>query len=79
MKMFTRLEKVKPHTQNLSLNLAAVKLTTVQVTKMLLYHELCKIRHNLLHKAWTDGGLVCTAYTYDKNVMETKIVNIVYI
>jgi hypothetical protein len=42
--MFATSEKAKPDTENIrGLNLAAVKRTTVQVTRLPLYHELHKL------------------------------------
>jgi hypothetical protein len=46
-------------------NLAAVKHKTVQVTRLPLWLELLKIRHNVLYKAWTDWGLVYIAHTHN--------------
>jgi hypothetical protein len=44
MNMFAVYGKVKPDTENVrGLNLVLVKLTTVQVTKLPLYHKMCKI------------------------------------
>jgi hypothetical protein len=41
--MFTALDKAKPDTENIrGLNLAVVKLMTVEVTKLLLYHKIIK-------------------------------------
>jgi hypothetical protein len=54
MYMFTILDKVKPNTENIrGLNLAAVRLMTIKVTKLLLWPELLLIRYDLLHQAWT--------------------------
>jgi hypothetical protein len=50
MNMFAVWDKVKPDIGNTrGLNLEAVKLTTVQVTKQPLQHEVCKI------------GMICSA------------------
>jgi hypothetical protein len=60
MNMFAVQEKAKSHTENIiSLILALVKPTTVQVTSC-----RCSIkydRHDLLYKAGTDKGLVYSA------------------
>jgi hypothetical protein len=57
------LDKAKPGTGNTrGLNLAAVKRTTVQVTRLPLLPELPKIGHDLLFSAWTDRGLVNIVY-----------------
>jgi hypothetical protein len=41
--MFATYDKAKPDTENIrGLNLGAAKLTTVQVTKLLLYHKISK-------------------------------------
>jgi hypothetical protein len=48
MQIFATWDKVKPDTENIGgLNLAAVRLTAVQMTKLPLYHELRKRRHEL--------------------------------
>jgi predicted methyltransferase len=53
---------IAQHTENIrALNLAAVKLKTVQMTKLLLQHTIIKIRHDLLCKACPDRGLVHSA------------------
>jgi hypothetical protein len=50
MKMFAILDKVKPDIENIrGLNLAAVRHTTVQVTRLLFYQKLLEIGHNLLY------------------------------
>jgi hypothetical protein len=49
-KMFAILDKVKLDIENIrGLNLAAVKHTTVQVTRVSLYRKLLEIGHNLLY------------------------------
>jgi hypothetical protein len=59
MEIFKIRDWAKPDTENSrGLNLAAVKRTTVQVTKLPLWRKLLKLRHNLLFKAWTDRDLV---------------------
>jgi hypothetical protein len=51
------------------LNFAVAKPMTVKVTKLPVYLELLKIRHNLLFSAWPDRGLVYIVnnamYTYN--------------
>jgi hypothetical protein len=48
--MFAEQEKAKPGTENIrGLNLAAVKLETVQVPRLPLQRELLRIRHDLLY------------------------------
>jgi hypothetical protein len=50
MQMFATLYKAKPDTGNIrGLILAAVKHTTVQVTRLPLWRELLKIGHDLLY------------------------------
>jgi hypothetical protein len=50
MQMFATLDKVSPDTGNIrGLNLAAVKYTTVQVTRLPLQQELLMIGHDLLY------------------------------
>jgi hypothetical protein len=57
------LDKAKPGTGNTrGLNLAAIKRTTVQVTRLPLYPELHIVGHDLLFSAWTYRGLVYTLY-----------------
>jgi len=57
MKMFAPLDKTKPNTRNIrDLNWAAVKRTTVQTSKPPLYLSIGQLGHDLLHKAWADGG-----------------------
>jgi hypothetical protein len=52
MQMFAKSEKVKPDRENVgSLSLAAVKRTTVEVTKPPLWHELHGLGHDLQCKA----------------------------
>jgi hypothetical protein len=52
MQMFATLDKMNPDTGNIrSLNLAAVKGTTVQVTRQPLLHELYELGHDLLCQA----------------------------
>jgi hypothetical protein len=54
---------VKRDTENMGgLKLAVVRLTAVQMTKLPLYRELRKIRHDLLYRARADSGLVYTIY-----------------
>jgi hypothetical protein len=49
MQMLTTLDKAKPERGNIrGLNLAAVKHTTLQVTRLLLYKELLMRVHDLL-------------------------------
>jgi hypothetical protein len=53
MQMFALSEKVKPDTENTrGLGLAAVKRTTIQVTRQPLYHELNEIRYELLRQPY---------------------------
>jgi hypothetical protein len=48
-------DKGKSDTENIrGLNLAVVKHTTIQVTRLPLYRELLKIGHDLLFSAWID-------------------------
>jgi hypothetical protein len=48
IQIFTTLEKANPDTGNIrGLNLAAVKHTTVHVTRLLLLQELLSIGHDL--------------------------------
>jgi hypothetical protein len=48
--MFATLDKVNPDTGNIrGLNMAAVKKTTVQVTRLLLQQELLMIGYDLLY------------------------------
>jgi hypothetical protein len=50
MKMFATLDKANADTGNKrGLSLAAVKHTTVQVTRLLLQQELLMIGHDLLY------------------------------
>jgi hypothetical protein len=50
MNTFVVEDKVKPDTENIrGLNLAVVKLMTVQVTRQPLQHKICKI------------GMICSA------------------
>jgi hypothetical protein len=50
MQLFATLDKANPDTGNIrGLNLAAVKNTTVQVSRLLLYQELLMIGHDLLY------------------------------
>jgi hypothetical protein len=57
------LRKMKSDTENIrGLNLAAVKHTTVQVTRLPLYRERLKVDNDLLFSVWTDRRLV---YTYE--------------
>jgi hypothetical protein len=60
--MFATLDKAKPDTGNIRSNLAMIKHTTVQVTKLLLYRKLLKTGHDMLYWAWTDRGLVYIVY-----------------
>jgi hypothetical protein len=61
MQMSAILGKAKPDTENIRrLNLAAVKSTTVQVSRLLLQRKLW---HDLLYWACADRGLVYIAYT----------------
>jgi hypothetical protein len=65
MQIFATRDKVKSDTENVrGLNLAAVRLTAVQVTELPLYRELRKIRHDLLYRARTDRGLEHTMYIF---------------
>jgi hypothetical protein len=58
MKMLAIQDKAKHKTGKMRrLNVAAVKLTTVQVTALPLQKDLSKLRHHLQYvqcKAWTD-------------------------
>jgi hypothetical protein len=57
------LDKAKPGTESTrGLNLAAVRHTTVQMTRLPLYAKLPKKEHNVLFSAWTDIGLVHIEY-----------------
>jgi hypothetical protein len=48
--MFATLDKANRDIENIrGINLAAVKHTTVQVTRLLLWQELLKIGHDLLY------------------------------
>jgi hypothetical protein len=59
--MFAELDKAKPDTENIrGFNLPAVKLMTVQVTKLLLQHKINKI--GMICFAWP--GLTENLYTY---------------
>jgi hypothetical protein len=50
MEMFAPLDKAKPVTEDTrGMNLAAVKHTTVQVTRLPLQRKLPEIGHNLLY------------------------------
>jgi hypothetical protein len=50
MQMFATLDKAKPETGNIiKINLAAVKHTTVQVTRLPLQQGLLMIGHDLLY------------------------------
>jgi hypothetical protein len=50
MKMFATLDKAKPDTENIrSFNLAAIKHTTAQATRLPLKQELLTIGHCLLN------------------------------
>jgi hypothetical protein len=63
MKMFATLEKARPEPEDTrKFNLAAVKHTAVQVTRLLLQQELLMIKHDLPYLAWTDTGLVYCIY-----------------
>jgi predicted Zn-dependent protease len=49
---FSTLDKMKPDKENvIGLNLAVIRITTVQVTRLPLQHKLQMIMHNLLYKA----------------------------
>ena len=49
MKMFAPLDKTKPNTGNIrGLNWAAVKRTTVQVSRLALYYNIGQLIHDLL-------------------------------
>jgi hypothetical protein len=62
--MFTVQNKVKPDTESIrGLNLSAVKLTTVQVTKLPLWHKIRKT------------GMICSAkpvLTEDLHIVEKQ-------
>jgi hypothetical protein len=50
MKMLAILDREKPDTENIrGLNLAAVRRTTVQVTRLLFWGKLLEIEHNPLY------------------------------
>jgi hypothetical protein len=52
MKMFVSLEKAKSNTRNIrGINLATIKLETVQISKLQLQQKLRKIRHDLLEES----------------------------
>jgi hypothetical protein len=62
MNMFTALDKTKPETENIGgLNLAVVKLMTVQVTKLPLWHKTRKIGTICFGKPVLIRGLVYCA------------------
>jgi hypothetical protein len=44
--------------------MAAVRFTTVQMTKLPLIAQVRKIRHDLLYKAWTDKEALYTMSMY---------------
>jgi hypothetical protein len=70
------LDKAKPGTGNTrGLNLAAVKRTTVQVTRLPLQPELPKVGHDLLFSAWTDRGLV---YIYEFFLTNSNCIYTIY-
>jgi hypothetical protein len=52
------------HRKYKRLKLAAVKHTTVQVSRLLWYRKLQKIVHNLLYRVRTDKGLVNTVLRF---------------
>lgn len=57
---------MKPGTEHMlisGLNWAVVKLIIVNETKLLFWHELSKIRHNVLYKVWIDKRS-CILYMY---------------
>jgi hypothetical protein len=63
--MFALLDKAKPDIENIrGLNLAVIRHTTVQVTRLLLKRKLLEIGNNLLYWAWTHRGLVHIVYTF---------------
>jgi hypothetical protein len=50
MKVFAILDKAKPDVENIrGLNLAAVRYTTVHVTRLPLWRKLLEIGHDLLY------------------------------
>ena len=54
------MDKVKTNTgTEEGLNLGAVNCTTIKVTTLLSEQ---KLRHNMLHEAWTDRGFVGTVH-----------------
>jgi hypothetical protein len=56
-KMFATLDRTKPNTRNIrGLNRAAVKRTTVQVSRLPLYYSIGQLGHDVQHKAWADGS-----------------------
>jgi hypothetical protein len=62
--MFVILGKVKPGIESIKgLNLAVVKHTTAQVTR-LSEQKLLEIGQNLLYWAWTDRGTVYIVYIF---------------
>jgi hypothetical protein len=63
--MFVAYDMAKPDTENIrGLNLAAVNLTTVQVTKLPLYHKLNKIAIICLAKPdWWKTCIYCKTKT----------------
>jgi hypothetical protein len=63
--MFAILDKAKCDVENIrGLNLAAVRHTTVQVIRLLLWRKLLEIGHNLLYLACTDRGPVNIVYIF---------------
>jgi hypothetical protein len=61
MNMFAVLNKAKADIRNIrGLNLAVVKLTTVQVTKLPLYHDISKIdiRSKSLWRWYTNTSIM---------------------
>jgi len=69
VKMFAILDEAKPNTRNIrDLNWAAVKRTTVQISKPPLYFSIGQLEHGLLHKAWADGGHKHSVFTSVQNL-----------
>jgi len=59
MQRLATQDKVRLRTESIrGLYLVAVKLITVQVTKLSLLNGLGQKRHNLLCKAWIDEGVL---------------------
>jgi hypothetical protein len=59
------MDKAKPVIEGIrGLNMAAVKHTTVQVTRLSLYRKLLQIGQNLLYLAWNDRGPEYVVYIY---------------